>query len=722
MGRGESGTDQEDPGLTGKPYVMAQRLWLKLEYFLFCSLLLALPSYMDVGYRTPTITPKVVLVTIVSCILALLWAVRRTIWRGSLPDSIAPFPFVLLGVYLGFHLYRATFFHYSLRASLYVFPALFLGTYTCVHVRSQRQRAGVLLILLLGSIPVAIYAILQSYGIDFVRWDVQDDLRQRIGSTLGNPSYVGDYLAVCIVLLIGLLVSTRSKLLKAVGCLYFPLAGFAILRTLSRGPWLLVAFGAMSYLFIGGQWRRLRFPLNQRVLLIIPAVLLIIVIVLGFLVSTMADTQVVLERFREGIYLQESSVQLRFTVWEVTTRLWLQHFWLGAGLHQFRVLYLDELYNLLVTKRSQAYSSFLFKTNVVQADNAHNDYLQILAEWGVVGLALWSLIIATALGMALRNLRPEQHSCVSNHARWIKLSIVASVLSLLLDAAYAFPFQLPVTTVMAMVLLGCMMGLRDDKELTSARFFPRVASFLLLLPVLFLSTKAFEAVWHIDRGERQILSALSAESAGKSEIALEHYQEAFHYLPESGELSFLIGASYSRLGMMTLARDFYEKAHLTYNNPTLYLNRALIALETRRYEECERYLERIEALVPNHPQVHYIRGLYLYLRGNFEAAEKEFNLELRSNKSDLNTLLYLGQTLVHLEKYQDAENSFRRAVQISPRNMVARENLGDLYSGQLNIPKQAITEYTIALEIARRANNRRAEVRIRRKLEQLPEQ
>ncbi len=701
---------------------MAERLWLRLEYVLLCSLLLVLPSFMDTGYQTPTITPKVLLTVVVSCILALLWALRRVIWRGTVGHFIAPLPFLLMGGYLAFHLIQSEYFHYALRASLYSFPALFLGLYTSVHVRGQRERTGVLLFLLLASLPVAVYAILQSFGVDYVQWDVNNDARQRIGSTLGNPSYVGDYLAVCMVLLVGLVLSIQKRWLRVVACLYFPIAGLAILRTLSRGPWLLVTVGIISYLLMAGRFRELPRLLNRRVVLIALAVLVLVVIVLGFLVSRMEDTKVLLERFREGIYLQESSVQLRLTVWEVTTRLWLKHFWLGSGLHQFRVLYLDELYELLVTRRSQAYSSFLFKTNVVQADNAHNDYLQILAEWGVFGMAAWTLILATAFSLAFRRMRAEGHCTQQGSSHWQNFAAIASMITLLADAAYAFPFQLPVTNLMGFVLLGCMVGYGQEPARGAETRVPRLVSALILITVIFLSGKALQQVWHIDRGERQILQALSAESAGKSDVALRHYQEAYHYLPENGELSVLIGASYSRLGQMSTARDFYEKAHLTYNNPTLYLNRAMVALETRRYEECERLLERVESLVPNHPQVHYLRGLYLYLRGSFEDAEKEFRAELKNSKTDLNTLLYLGQTLVHLEKSQVAENTFRRAVHVSPRNMVARENLGDLYSEQLNLPQQALTEYTIALEIARKSGNGRAEYRIQRKLDQLQSQ
>jgi len=431
-------------------------------------------------------------------------------------------------------------------------------------------------------------------------------------------------------------------------------------------------------------------------------------------------------------------------------------------LHQFRVQYLDELYDLIVSRNTKAYSAFLFKTNVVQADDAHNDYLQVLAEWGVVGFGLWLLIIVTALYGGFRRLRSGERvppltppckggeplgsppfrkadgeeqsasppfqggvgggfpvSFCGEASIWFERAPLAALICLLLDAGYAFPFQIPVSSVMVYVLLGCFCGANEPKNVAQGKRSSRILWFLIALALAWPVTKVLQLVWNTDRGERYALKAIAAEMMGKSNEALESYKEAYHYLPENGELYLLVGTSYSRRADMHTARDFYQRATETYSNPTLFLNQALVALEMRRYNECEEYLDRVGVLVPNHPQVHYIRGMMLYVRGKLEEAAEEFQQELKIEKDDLDSLLYLGQTLSALGEYNEAATAFKRATQLNPRNLAARENLGDLYGKHLRLPEQAVCEYTMALEIAHVTHNRKAEYRIQLSLDAL---
>jgi len=288
------------------------------------------------------------------------------------------------------------------------------------------------------------------------------------------------------------------------------------------------------------------------------------------------------------------------------------------------------------------------------------------------------------------------------------------------DALYVFPLQLPVTVVMGCVLLGALA--RRGNVLLSAReiTFPRAVSAILLVcliwPVLVVSNTTVKTY----RGERYILKAMEAVKVGKFDEALDHFESASYLVKEYGELYFLTGVAYASRGRMDMAMREFGLCKGTFNNPSIYINKAIIALETRIYGEVDENLNKMSVLVPNHPQTHYLFGLKAYLSDQYEKAVREFQLELRRNKNNIRAHLYLGKSLQYLGKYKEAADAFKEAIKINPRNMVAHESLGILYSPEcIDLPKQAYTHYMLALEIAKKTQSTKAVYRIRREIDKL---
>jgi putative inorganic carbon (hco3(-)) transporter len=89
-----------------------------------------------------------------------------------------------------------------------------------------------------GGLVVAVYALLQSFGIDFLRYDVSAFDQARVMATLGNPTVLGSYLVLIfpISLMLCLLAKHRSE--KALWLFLAVLVVAAVIPTYSRGAWL----------------------------------------------------------------------------------------------------------------------------------------------------------------------------------------------------------------------------------------------------------------------------------------------------------------------------------------------------------------------------------------------------------------------------------------------------------------------------------------------------
>ena len=151
------------------------------------------------------------------------------------------------------------------------------GTYTFIsyvliffmvatHLRSRAQLNRILHAVILTSLPIAIYGIIQHYGLDALPWG--GDTKERVAANMGNAIFVAAYLIMALFLTLERLIDSVASLLNEekgttadalrAGAYLFILAVqvIAIVFTQSRGPWLglaagLYVFGLLGVLLLG---------------------------------------------------------------------------------------------------------------------------------------------------------------------------------------------------------------------------------------------------------------------------------------------------------------------------------------------------------------------------------------------------------------------------------------------------------------------------------------
>ena len=171
-------------------------------------------------FRLPLFIPVAafIVVTIISTIFSVTPAI--SLW-GSYPR--------LQGAY--------TTFSY-----LIIFGAL------VVHLRRRDQVERLIGMIILSSLPVSLYGVLQRYGLDPIPWG--GDVSQRIASNLGNSIFVAAYLIMVFPLTLLRIVDSFEDLLNEDGrplpdfvraTSYVFIAALQVIAMYfsgSRGPWL----------------------------------------------------------------------------------------------------------------------------------------------------------------------------------------------------------------------------------------------------------------------------------------------------------------------------------------------------------------------------------------------------------------------------------------------------------------------------------------------------
>lgn len=226
------------------------------------------------------------------------------------------------------------------------------------------------------SLIVGIYGIIQREPAVF-NIELLQAGQARITSTLGNPSYVAIYLLFNIAFAIFFLIKNRQRPIKF---FYFTVAAVdasAFIFTDIRGTYLGLLGGLglamLLYLFLGAN-KKYKIAFSG---LLAVGILLTMLIV--FLPQKSVFKNVPILGRLSTISLTGTTVQTRFMSWNAAWEGFKENPILGVGMENFGVLFNQHFrasyYNLAPTE--------------TYFDRAHNQYLNILAESGILALLLY---------------------------------------------------------------------------------------------------------------------------------------------------------------------------------------------------------------------------------------------------------------------------------------------------------------------------------------------
>jgi O-antigen ligase len=139
---------------------------------------------------------------------------------------------------------------------------------------------------------------------------------------------------------------------------------------------------------------------------------------------------------------QDPSLATRSDIWGRTWRVLVDHPLTGTGLGTF----------------PWAYASYDREGEWLGTAQAHNDYLQLASETGLVGIALllW-LVTSFARNVLLPALRPER-----GRPRWTTTALAGAVFAMLVHSILEFNLQIPAVAALFAVIGGSLIAAAAD--------------------------------------------------------------------------------------------------------------------------------------------------------------------------------------------------------------------------------------------------------------------
>jgi O-antigen ligase len=500
------------------------------------------------------------------------------------------------------------------------FVAYVLTVTAASHPRWRMAWLVVLLVLVVGNLAMGSVHLSGNWGYHVVPHFLRPAEPGRIGGFFANANHLAAFLSMVFFLSAGWLCFGRGgavlKLWLAFCCVAMAV-GMSL--TVSRGALIGLAAGGMvfSLLAFWMVWQTQRHLFWS-------------VLGGGLMVSLLAGG--VLWKVNEE-YLRGRAERLMLTqdirlgIWESALAQHAESPWVGMGARSF----FDGGTRLRSEKLPSWAAEPLF---------AHNEYLQLLADYGWVGAIALLLMVLVHVANGIRYLRWFVRERFLNSGRVMSMNLatcigaLSALVATFVHAVVEFHFHVPATALAGALLLGTLanpgfeqMAL-PQRRLLGVRVLTKLALGISALSLLVGS-------WCFGRGELAAAQAKMAQARKAKPERGQHLDDAVRLDPWNAEVYYQ--RALARMENITrqdliqgsealneVLADLKEAIYLNPGNYLYHLAHADACDAVNRHEEALGSIQKAISLAPRHEEPRLALGIHWHRLSQWEKAEAAY--------------------------------------------------------------------------------------------------
>jgi len=440
----------------------------------------------------------------------------------------------------------------------------------------------------------------------------------RIGGFFNNPNHLAAFLSFTAFLSAGMMMFARihitSRLLLGFGILAM-LAGVAL--TISRGAMLGMAVGGMVFVLLSlwVVWRTKRALFKWLVL-----ALLLICGAVGGALYKVNEESLLTRQLRTPM-----GEDMRTHIWHAALAQHAESPWIGVGARMF--------YEGGITHRDPESSP-----QTGDPLFAHNEYLQMMADYGWVGLALMGIVLLAHLANGLRYLRwfAAEKFPASGLLRSNTLALVtgglAALIATLVHAVFEFHGHVAIMAVLGAVVLGVLANPGIESEVFKSR---RVWGLRFVMKIVMLAASAAMVYGAAMFGVADAQAAVARVDAkhGVNAAALRRAESAAAADPRNAALAYQYGTMLVDSVRQDMRKEDYLRTvdaaavaltHATELNPWNFRYQLALAdaLDAQKKPDAAlQAVRRALALAPLYEEPRLALGMHYHRLRQFEMAE-----------------------------------------------------------------------------------------------------
>ena len=517
-----------------------------------------------------------------------------------------------------------------------VYASLFFVVLNNLHRQEHTQIIGFTLFGL--AVAIAGYAAYQFLtGSDLV-WFTNSGYKGRGSGTYICPNHLAGLLEMLLPIAVAYAVVGRGKPLTKILIAYAALVMVAgIVMTSSRGGWVAVSLALIGVCVA---------MLSQRAFRLPAAILLVLLIGGGTVVAT--RTNFFKEHFlKRTIVAGRVDMDVRYEMWNGAVQMWRDHKWVGVGPGHYDL-------------RFRIYRPASLQ---LQPDRAHNEYLNTLADWGIVGAALITASLAL-LGIGIvkvwKHVQRGDRAFASNQSDKFAFVLGASggLFALALHSFVDFNLHIPANAMIAVTLMALLTShwrFATDRFWFSARLPGKLVATLSMLVVIgclgWQELRLGRELFWLKQASRAEENSLAKAALLEKAYAVE--PDNFATALEIGEIHQLICfegiegyAAHAEKAIAWYQRAVTNNPHSSRN----FLRWGMVLDFMEQHDEAERLFMHADELDPNgyYTSAHVVR--HYVETGQYAAArpwlERSLLLQRKDNEIAESNLTLANKRLV----------------------------------------------------------------------------
>jgi len=639
-------------------------------------LLLSIPLFIlttisEYGYG------KTMFALISISLLSILWAFTgwmKGSWRIRWPWITVPFlGFVVASLLSLLYAVNGRVVVQSLVLVVFFFQLLLIIANV---VRDRKDVHLLLFAMLVSAFLASFYGLLQYLGV--LAGPFRGTGLSEMISTLGNRNYLGGFLAYLLFPSVILILNPRWRWVRIVSIvmLAFCFGTTLLLQQTAVSVSLLTALIALA---VGWAVFRPVAPIRKNRVWIL---ILLLVLSAVFLVQAPSSplNSVIGFSADESSWLgqlwERNSGKTRSWDWWVGWEMFVDSPVVGVGLGNYKLNFLTYKPDFLSTPRGEAYDFY-----IARAAQAHNDYVQVLAELGLLGAITLFGFVATlvwSFWCRVRRTRDEE--------KQLDLLLLAcGVIPVFVHALVSFPAHLPASSLVFIAIIGIALsrayGGAAVLTRTLSRWPLKVSALAVLVVGLVVSGFAVADL------SANVLMAKGIQQLqmGNTRVAESLLSKSLRYDFAPRQTYYHLASAQLRLSKPDEAWENLELCMTRYLDEGVYLTYANLGANRGELEKAQAAVDTLlagEPLKEVEQQARYIEAVISVQGQNYDRAVQQLE-SLTQDHPTYETAfialgdLYLAQGLTNsargnlTEALQLIENKLRRANKKIENNTIA---------------------------------------------------
>ncbi|MBU1863405.1 MAG: O-antigen ligase family protein [Candidatus Omnitrophica bacterium] len=533
---------------------------------------------------------------------ALVWLfslsfARRTVLRTSpLLYSMLPFVFISWGSqFYSLHPYES--FNLFLMLSTYV-----LAFFVIINAISKEYGTRFLQVWVIAATGITIYGIIIFFLKEYdLFWYTKIYYKERLNATFVNPNHFACFLNLVIPCTAYLLLCSHQDVRKRIFySSILILFLIALMLTFSYGGLIAFFIGLAYFVMIGTRMKMVKG--NFIKMLSLTAVGIICVFILSglFFKGTFS-------LYQQGFNGKLFSYASRLSIWKGCLLLIVENisvcplrFFAGYGLGCFQYIY-----NLF--HPSFAYAYF---------EHAHNDYLELLIELGMVGIAAFLYIIYHIYKMLKRGFLKR-----NKKEQLLNLCIGTSCLTFFVHSFVDFNFYITINAFFLVGLLAIINITEGRKKVVFKGKIAIGALFICVAAFLFFTSRIYI-------GAMFFVKAREKGHALDYKASRDYFEKALSFNKRNAEISREYGEMYFQWAKLAIdqqdtmryslySEHYFNKAIKHNSHKAQYYARLAELKQFRgNYNTAERLYDRAVELMPRLLQPRLVRLAFYVIKDN----------------------------------------------------------------------------------------------------------